>query len=303
MYVGLGIADHGTSIVRQVSLYSALIDDAAMFPPGDAPADQAVAEHLGYREEWFADLVGPLVVPDTALAQVGRHALPSTGSGPEVLSVSVVNTGGAGGLVALARRSVSGVRVVAVESALRDLDDLVGNAERVAAAASELDSSINVYLELPFTRGWLQAVEAIEAAGLHGKIRTGGVEPELYPSAEQLAEQLSVLVEADLSFKATAGLHHAWPNVARNEQGRPLAQHGFLNLMMALDALIDGAEAADAAELLRVEDQERIRAAVSSWDEPAQQRIRRRLRSFGCCGVTDPVGDLVELGLLSRPSA
>ena len=143
----------------------------------------------------------------------------------------------------------------------------------------------------------------IEAAGLHGKIRTGGVEPAAYPSADQLAEQLSVLVEADLSFKATAGLHHAWPNSASDAQGRALRQHGFLNLMMALDALIDGAEPADAAELLRVTDQERIRAAVSSWDEATAQRIRRRFRSFGCCGVTDPVSDLVSLGLLEPASS
>ena len=57
-----------------MSLFSALIDDAAMFPPGDAPADRAVAEHLGYRQAWFAPLIGPLVVPDTALAEVGRPA-------------------------------------------------------------------------------------------------------------------------------------------------------------------------------------------------------------------------------------
>ncbi len=269
-----------------------------MFPPGDAPADRAVAEHLGYREAWFASLIGPLLVPDRALVEVGRRVNPG-----HELAVSVVNTGGAGGLVALARRTVPRVRVVAVESALRDLDDLVGNASRVAAAAEELDPSITVYVELPYTLGWLQAVEVIEAAGLHGKIRTGGVEPEMYPSAERLAEQLSVLVEADLSFKATAGLHRAWPNEARNERGQALPQHGFLNLMMALDALIDGAEPADAAELLAVQDHEQIRAAASSWDEPAQQRIRRRLRSFGCCGVTDPVDDLVELGLLTRPTS
>ena len=284
-----------------MSLFAGLVDDAAMFPPGNVAAERAVADHRAYRSAWFADVIGPLVVPDTALSLVHRVLSSSKDAVP--VAVSVVNTGGAGGLIALSRRSVPDVEVVAVESALRDLDDLVGNAERVAAAAGELDPSITVYVELPYVLGWLQAVEVVEAAGLYGKIRTGGVEPEMHPTPAQLAEQLSVLVEADLSFKATAGLHHAWPNVARNEQGRALPQHGFLNLMMALDALIDGAEPADAVELLAVEDHGRIRAAVSSWDEPTEQRIRRRLRSFGCCGVTDPVDDLVELGLLARPTA
>lgn len=274
-----------------MSLFTGLVDDAAMFPPGGAPAERAVAEHLGFREAWFAPVIGPLVIPDTALSRVARVL--SLSKDPVPVMVSVVNTGGAGGLIALTRRSFPGIDMVAVESALRDLDDLVGNASRVAAAARELDPSTTVYVELPYALGWLQAVEVIEAAGLRGKIRTGGVEPEMRPSAERLAEQLSVLVEADLSFKATAGLHHACST---------LHEHGFLNLMMALDALIDGADPLDAAELLRIEDRGRVASAVSSWDESAQQRIRRRLRSFGCCGVTDPVDDLVELGLLARPS-
>lgn len=273
------------------TLFAALVDDAAMFPPGNASVEQAVADHRGYRAAQFAEVIGPLVVPDTALAHLGRavNQLPAA-----ELGVSVVNTGGAGGLVALSRRSVPGIRVVAAETALRDLDDLVGNAHRVTAAAAELDPDITVYVEVPYTLGWVQAVEVVEAAGLLGKIRTGGLEEAAYPSAEQLAEQLSILVEADLGFKATAGLHHAWPNPP---------QHGFLNLMMALDALIDGAEPDDAAELLRVTDRERIRGAITSWDDATARRIRRRFRGFGCCGVDDPVSDLVSLNLLDPAPA
>jgi hypothetical protein len=255
-----------------------------------------VRAHRELRAAWYAGLVGPLVVPDTALAQVGRHA------GDDVVRVSVVNTGGAGGLVALAGRAPGGVEVVAVESALRDLDDLAGNAARVAAAAAELPDEVAVFVEIPYARGWVAAVEAVEAAGLLGKLRTGGQEPELCPPADRLAEQLSVLVEADLAFKATAGLHHAVPAVARNERGETLPQHGFLTLMLALEALVDGAEPADAAALLGLTDRDRVVAAVRSWDEAAQRRIRRRFRSFGCCGVLDPVSDLVDLGLAGPSS-
>ena len=124
----------------------------------------------------------------------------------------------------------------------------------------------------------------------------------MYPSPTQLAEQLSVLVEADLGFKATAGLHHAWPNVARNESGQALPQHGFLNLMLALDAVIDGAGPSRGGRAPRAgRTRFRIAEAISSWDDARQQRVRRRLRSFGCCGVTDPVQDLVALDLLEQP--
>ena len=112
-----------------------------MFPPGDAPAAEAVRLHHDYRISWFADLIGPLVVADQRLAEVGRmHA------GDEALDVSVVNTTGAGGLVSLAERDIAGLRVVAAESALRDLDDLSGNAARVVSAAEQLDDRIEVFL-------------------------------------------------------------------------------------------------------------------------------------------------------------
>ncbi len=278
-----------------MGLFEALIDDAAMFSPGDASAQDAVLGHRRFRESWFAPMIGPLVVPDHALAEVGRAA------GDRPVEVSVVNTGGAGGLVALGRRSVPGVRIVAVESALRDLDDLAGNASRVAAAATELDDQIAVFVEIPYAPGIVGAVEQIEAHGLLGKIRTGGTDPELYPSADRLAEQLSVLVEADLPFKATAGLHRAWPNEVLNARGQILRQHGFVTLLLAVEALIDGADTDDAAALLRLTDRDRIGAAVRAWDEAAGARVRRRFRSFGCCGVTDPVDDLVSLGLISAP--
>jgi hypothetical protein len=280
-----------------------------MFPPGNAPVGDAVRMHRAHREAWYASMIGPLVVPDAALRQVMMaepfdklRAAPVEASAPALrqaqgaLNVSVINTGGAGGLLSLARRDVPGVRVVAVESALRDLDDLAGNAARVAAAAGELDESVLVFVEIPYAPGWEDAVAEVEAAGLLGKIRTGSPDNSGTPAYAQLAEQLSVLVEADLAFKATAGLHHAQP-IAGPDSDRPV-QHGFLNLLAAVHALVEGAAVADAADALRMTDP----ARVGSWDEATAARVRRRFRSFGCCGVLDPVRDLTALGLVGEPA-
>ena len=207
----------------------------------------------------------------------------------------MINTGGAGGLLGLARRDVSGVRVVAVESALRDLDDLAGNAARVASAAGELDESITVFVEIPYAPGWERAVEEVEAAGLLAKLRTGSPDNSGTPPYAQLAEQLSVLVEADLPFKATAGLHHAQPTPG-TAPDRPI-QHGFLNVLAAVEALVEGASVADAAEVLRAADP----VGIGEWSNETAARVRRRFRSFGCCGVLDPVHDLVALGMVREP--
>src|SRR3954453_4335588 len=285
------------------ALFVGLVDDAAMFPPGSAEVPQALAAHREYRRSWFAPMVGPLVVSDQKLAELGRALQrieePSAPPVTADLDVSVVNTSGAGGLVSLAGRQPVGLRLRAVESALRDLDDLAVNASRVVSAAGELDAGVHAFVELPYAPGWERAVEVVEAAGLFGKLRTGGPGPADTPSTTQLAHQLSVLVEAALPFKATAGLHHAWP--APGPEADQPRQHGFLSLLAAVDALVAGGSQAEAAELLAGGDPAAVLSALAGWSDTRSASVRRRLRSFGCCGVTDPLADLVALGLLEEP--
>jgi hypothetical protein len=45
-----------------------LVDDAAIFPPGNAPLEEALAAHRQHRSAPYADLVGPFVVADRDLA-------------------------------------------------------------------------------------------------------------------------------------------------------------------------------------------------------------------------------------------
>jgi hypothetical protein len=284
-------------------LFDGWIDDAAMFPPGNASVDEAVGAHLRYRRSWFASLIGPLLVSDLKLAEVGRTLRQVRMSGgPEgtlPLAVSVVNTSGAGGLLSLVGREIEGVQLAAVETALRDLDDLAGNAGRVVSAAGQLDDAVRVFVEIPYAPGWEKAVAVVEAAGFYGKLRTGGLEPVDTPPSDQLARQLSVLIEADLPFKATAGLHHAVA-LSGSDPGRP-RQHGFLNLLIAVEELVDGGSASEAADLLGESGRQSVLARVAAWNDTQASRIRRRFRSFGCCGVLDPINDLAALGLIAEP--
>ena len=104
--------------------FRGLVDDAAVFPPGDAPLPDALAAYVGRRDEWYADLVGSFVVTDVAVPEV-----------TEPVPVSVVVTGGAGAILGALKLAAKRDLVVAgLEIALRDPDDLPGNARRVTAA-------------------------------------------------------------------------------------------------------------------------------------------------------------------------
>jgi hypothetical protein len=154
-----------TPDARVPEQYVGLVDDAAVFPPGDAPLPDAIAAHTARRSEPWSALVGSFVLKDTDLPQVrGTTA-----------RLSVVCTGGAGqvaGPLGLASRL--GLDVAGLEIALRDLDDLAGNARRVVAAVDEakagLDDpeaadALDVFVELPgpTTHGWLAAADEVAA--------------------------------------------------------------------------------------------------------------------------------------------
>jgi hypothetical protein len=267
-------------------LFHRLLEDR----PAPASGLQAVVRrHLEHRTSWYAPCTGPLVLPDTVLGACGRE-LPDEQRAPGAeVEVVVVTSGGAGGLSALAGRKVPGLRILVAESELRDLGDLAGNASRVAAAASQL-GEVEVRVTLPDAPGWVRAVEAVEAAGLWANIRAGADAWTDRAAAVRLAERLSVLVEADLAFSLTPA------------DGAELPRPGqaAAALAMLVEALVDGAEPEEAAELLLLTDAARIRAGLERWDGATATRVRRRLRAVGGSpGLM--VDGLVDLGLLAAP--
>jgi len=129
------------------ALFRRLVDDAAMFPPGDLPLAEAVAAHRAHRTSPYADLVGPFVCTDEDLMKVAAEA---ARTGDEPLEVTVVITGGAGGIEPAVRygdRSAD-ITVSAVEVRLRNEDDLSRNALRVVRACDDCLDEENAYVEV-----------------------------------------------------------------------------------------------------------------------------------------------------------
>lgn len=269
-----------------------LVDDAAIFPPGDAPLATAAAEHQARRATPYADLVGTFVVRDTDLP-----ALKAT-----PLALSVVLTGGAGniaGTAALARKLH--IAVAGLEVALRDPDDLVGNARRVAAAVDaaraegQLDDHVPVFVEIPHvgsTASWLAAADEVAAQGLRLKFRTGGLDAAGFPHAHALARWIDAALDRETPFKCTAGLHHA----VRHTGEGGLEHHGFLNVLVATRRAFDGAPLDEVVATL-----EEREATVLVADAGELDRARRWFTSFGSCSVSEPLDDLLALGLLEKP--
>jgi hypothetical protein len=176
-------------------------------------------------------------------------------------------------------------------SVLGDADNDVIEVKEIVAARGR-----TVYVES-------DDLDAIGAAGLRAKIRTGGLTPEAFPGTSRVASFLRQCAEKGVAFKATAGLHHPLRCVKplTYEPDAPTGtMHGFVNVFLAA-ALLQHAETIlteEDAEAFAFDDE------AASWRGhrmPTGELARTRREfaiSFGSCSFEEPVADLKELGWL-----
>jgi hypothetical protein len=283
----------------------AFVDDASIFPPGNAPLEQAVADHVDHRDEEYADLVGGFVVSDTKIADLAECLPRVVSTSSTSVGVNVVVTGGAGAIepaVTWVSRS-DGLTLRAIEFALRDEEDLAHNAKRLIQVVDSLGEGLDdvtVYAEPPIPReaptsGWLDALDELAAREIHLKFRTGGASADVFPTSQQLAGCLDAALDRETPFKCTAGLHNA---VRHRDDETGFEHHGFLNVLLATRTTLDGGGPDEVARVLDETDGS-VLAARLSGDPDEAARTRRWFTSFGSCSVLEAHEDLVELGLLS----
>ncbi|MGN6781011.1 MAG: hypothetical protein ACTHJH_05875 [Marmoricola sp.] len=292
-----------------------LVDDAAIFPPGDLPLPRALAEHREHRRSPYADLVGTFVVSDAtlpALCDLVQGDLVQGDLMPDDLvpgdlvpaeqqpvAVTLVVSGGAGaveGAVRWAARA-PGISLAALEIALRDEADLAHNAGRVLAAVDAVAEELGeaaVSVEPPRVRGeptagWLAALDELAARAVRLKFRTGGLDADAVPTPTELAACLEAALDRELAFKCTAGLHRA----LRHVDAAGITHHGFLNVLLATRAGLDG------ADVVAVLEETAPSALLAGLDPAGLARARRWFTSFGSCSIAEPRDDLVELGVIT----
>lgn len=295
-------------------LLRGLVDDAALFPPAALPLPEALAAHRRHRAAGYAGAVGPFLLAASGVAdlvalldaEASAGSEGSEGSGgseqpapvaPVLEVVLVARPGADPGLLTAARdalRDRADVRVVGAELGWEDgwrdlgLDDL-----RLA-------------LELPRGEQQDAALADVRAAVTEGrpvaaKFRTGPTPTWPWPEEDELAAVLVAAAALDVPVKLTGGLHHAARGTYEVD-GVPEENHGLLNVLVATSAAASGAGREEVAGLLRVRDAASLAGLVAAWTDATATTVRTLLTGYGCCTVTDPLGELADLGLLDAPT-
>lgn len=279
-----------TGFPHQARIFDHLVDDAAVFPPGLAPTDVAVREHLDLRDGPYAAQLGPLLLPASAAAEVAILA----GADP--------------------RTADRPLRVGLVARPGTPLEPLVDGVDRLNAARSVdvasiemgwsedwrrmLDLGVPVVVEVGLGAEQDAALDDIASAvdaeaDVRAKFRTGQTPAWAWPDEAALGRFLDATVLRGLAFKLTGGLHHV---VRGDYGGEPM--HGLLNVVVATHEALDGAEAPDLADVLAGTDIEHLVRCITAPDDEHIDRLRGSFTGFGCCGVLDPLTELEALGLL-----
>jgi len=277
-----------------------LFDDAATFPPGLAPVETAVTEHVARRGNRFVSAVGPAVLALKDLPEARRVARTLDLAGGPV-NVSAVTPVGA---LDEALHAVDGIGpelcMVAIELKVDQAERDAWTEQVQAAAAVE---GMPIFVELTAEQIADGALEALAGTELRLKYRTGGIEAHLFPTPEQLGDVLVRATDAAVPFKLTAGLHEA---VRYTDTVTGITHHGFLNIALATQAARARRPVGQVVALLAETDGAVLAQACATSDG----RWRESFRSFGTCSVSEPADSLHRLGLFEpcvrdhrRPSA
>jgi hypothetical protein len=274
------------------ALFTRLVDDAAVFPPGSAPLPEAIIGHREHRAAWYAEVVGSLLLPSSTLPDAARLLEPG-----ERVEVGLIGDAGVDALPAALDAADPRLAIGQVEVAVakRGEDPEPGLRRLLAVLADR--PSLTGYAEIPLTWGLLAALDAVaeaRAAGLAvaAKFRTGGLAAELFPTPVELAAVICACRDRELPFRLAAGLRHA---IRHTDPETGFTHHGFLNVLAAATVAADGGEVAEVAEVL---------AATHPLPLVEPTRVRRDderplFAGFGAASVVEPLTELVRLGLIN----
>lgn len=311
------------------ALLTGLVDYAGLFPPAKLDMTAAVETYARHKNGPFSFGIARFVCPVSRLnewaAAADRHlaALPSDDASapPEPWMLTVLIDGKLQDNLEQIDRfnndhaadhgNGNGHAHKHAHNALIDTIEMkVQTPDVIDQVTDLLPEELYPFFEIPSDGDLRGFATCLAGTGFGAKIRTGGVSPELFPTAERIADFLIAFHAAEVPFKATAGLHHPvrGPQPLTYEPGcASFTMHGFLNVFTAAAMIHEHRITREAA--LRILNETSPQAFVFGEDSmrwrdlslsAAQVKNARENFAicFGSCSFDDPIGDLQKLGMI-----
>jgi hypothetical protein len=276
------------------ALLSSIVDYAGLFPPAQLDLKSAIETYHQARsspENW---MLGHFVIPASRWPELWEF----TGD-LKSFSFSLI----------LSRQWKAELEQIASDR-IASLEFPPLPPHEIKDALSYVSSQVDVFFEIPFNVDLSDYLPIFKSSQAGIKIRTGGITQDFFPIVGKLTEFILSLATHQISFKATAGLHHPLPGqfpLTYEPNSDSAQMHGFLNIAIASAlAYHHKLTESDVLEILKTTLPEAFQFTDDSvsWRdrslnlaeiETARQQF---FRSFGSCSFHEPVTDLKTLALL-----
>jgi len=302
-----------------VSLYhflDKLIDYAGLFPPAKLeiePSLKNYAEYIKSTDKW---MMSQFIIPVSRLDEIPTGLMKkysenfplrlSLISGDICNDIATVNK--------FIKMNNNSTIFTGYESRISDLAMFSQNLLDVQKLGQDQNLNFESFYEVSPNDSWInqmnEVVSIISAfnaryeAGVGFKLRCGGVEANMFPPADNIAQAILACRDASVSMKFTAGLHHP---VRHYSESVKTKMYGFFNIFIGgMIADKFNLEADALTTILLDENPENFTFddnglhwktySISSLE--IQNYRQEAFISFGSCSFNEPREDLQQLGLL-----
>ncbi|MBD2445570.1 hypothetical protein H6G76_00085 [Nostoc sp. FACHB-152] len=289
------------------TLFSSIVDYAGLFPPAKLTMEEAIANYVRYQNTCHHWMLGNFVLPVSRINEFEQLLLklPIEASKTTHWRLSVIIS-------------------QEVESAIAKIQALNDN-PKIAIASLEfpplslreidqiflyLPADIEAFFEIPYNEDLKAYLTVLQRLGISAKIRAGGLSAEAFPTISQLYRFIFACAEAQVAFKATAGLHHPLPGnypLTYEPDSSNAMMYGFLNVAV-LAALVywQKVTVQEALVILQESTIENFQVSADSivWKDcrlniwELQKARQSFFRCFGSCSFQEPIELLQNLKLL-----
>jgi len=287
-----------------------MIDYAGLFPPASLDMPTAMGNYAEYLAGPDVCVLGRLVVPASRLHELSAQPLPGEPLPAHAWRISVIADDGLAEVKesALEFNCMHWDKSQLGHAIIDSVEIVVSSSTEVLAAAEIFQNGFTLFLEVPLIEDRDVVIASMARTRAAAKIRTGGVVPAAIPSSADVCRFLAVCIKNGVSFKATAGLHHAirgdHPLTYRADSPRGM-MHGYVNVLTATALLCARASPEAARAALDETDPAAISLAPGearwrdhSLDDQHLHRARQMMISFGSCSFREPVDEARALGIL-----
>ena len=289
------------------ALLAKIVDYAGLFPPSQLSISESVNNYATYKNSRFSWMLGRFVVPVSRLDEFAKSAKDSFSRTGDVWKLSVLASEDVDETVQRIEDFNGKFATNAVADAL---EIKAASSLEIENIAAHIPENLTAYFELPLNENLTDSIVTLAITKQRAKIRTGGIKPEAFPSAEQITHFMRICLAFNVPFKATAGLHHPLRSEKplTYEKDAPTGvMNGFLNVFLAAGFLHQGFTPKLIRELLmdKREDNFLFTDDGVLWRQEyfitTSQLKNLRSRgaiSFGSCSFVEPIDDLKEIGVL-----